>query len=405
MEAGKQILNELDRPLGLDGASLPGRSRLGRMVRPVAVGLAGMFLAAIWIVVAGKPSGGAPQAVAKIEIAPSPKTLDDTPTGSIDAAPKSGQMPATASAQQVEEASGVKIVRGNNGAAPGGLVLHVPEIIGIQLTPAPDKRLVEKGRYGPLPRIGADGARPADIYARPVMTAEKLKSGAPRIAILVGGLGLSPAGTSQAIDNLPGAISLGFAPYGSELSVASAAAREAGHETILQAPMEAFDAANAPGPHQLMAGASAEENLDSLRWLMSRFSGYIGVANYQGAKLTAEPTALAPILSEISSRGLLYIDDGSSPRSVAREVAANAGSHIIAADLVIDAAPSPDKIDAALAALEAMARRRGDAIGVASALPMSIERIARWATSLEARGIALVPISALSNRTPAQVQK
>ena len=56
--------------------------------------------------------------------------------------------------------------------------------------------------------------------------------------------------------------------------------------------------------------------------------------------------------------------------------------------------PTPGDIDRALARLESVARERGVAVGMASALPVSIERIARWAKAAAGRGILLVPITA-----------
>ena len=55
-------------------------------------------------------------------------------------------------------------------------------------------------------------------------------------------------------------------------------------------------------------------------------------------------------------------------------------------------------IESALAKLEAVARDRGSAVGVASSLPVSIERIFQWSKSTESRGITLVPISVVANR-------
>ena len=70
---------------------------------------------------------------------------------------------------------------------------------------------------------------------------------------MVGGLGLNADGTANAIARLPGAVSLGFAPYGDDLEREAAAAREAGHEILLQAPMESFAyPADNPGPHTLL---------------------------------------------------------------------------------------------------------------------------------------------------------
>jgi hypothetical protein len=63
--------------------------------------------------------------------------------------------------------------------------------------------------------------------------------------------------------------------------------------------------------------------------------------------------------------------------------------------VVLDSRPRASAIDDQLARLEAIAREKGSAIGVASALPVSIERIAQWAKTLEGRGVQLVPLSAL----------
>ena len=76
--------------------------------------------------------------------------------------------------------------RGAPMAAPLELmIIEVPQARGVALAPAPDPRLVENSRYGLLPRIGDDGARPADVYARPVGTSSALKAGAPRVVLVM----------------------------------------------------------------------------------------------------------------------------------------------------------------------------------------------------------------------------
>jgi uncharacterized protein len=215
-----------------------------------------------------------------------------------------------------------------------------------------------------------------------------------RVALLVTGLGISQIATAGAIAKLPGAVTLAFAPYGQELEKHTAAARAEGHEIMLQVPMEPFDYPdNDPGPHTLTARGKLQENLDKLHWAMGRFTGYIGVVNFMGAKLTADDAALAPILREIGSRGLVFLDDGSSSRSTVDAVAAAAKLPAARADAVLDGAPQAEAIDKELARLEEMARRRGFAVGTASALPLTVDRIARWARSLEEKGIQLVPVS------------
>ena len=89
--------------------------------------------------------------------------------------------------------------------------------------------------------------------------------------------------------------------------------------------MEPFDYPDSdPGPHTLTTRAKPQENLDKLHWALGRFTGYTGVVNFMGAKLTSDEAALAPILREIGGRGLVFLDDGSSSRSLVGAVAPSA---------------------------------------------------------------------------------
>ncbi len=131
---------------------------------------------------------------------------------------------------------------------------------------------------------------------------------------------------------------------------------------------------------------------------MSRFQGYVGIANYMGARFTSSEQALAPVLKEAGKRGLIYLDDSSSQRSLAAHIAGANNLPFAKADVAIDAVPTPVDIDRALGRLERIARERGIAVGIAASLPVTIERIAKWAKAAEGRGLLLVPISAVPNK-------
>ena len=92
------------------------------------------------------------------------------------------------------------------------------------------------------------------------------------------------------------------------------------------------------------------------------------------------------------------IDDGTSPRSVAGQISGANNVAFVKADAVLDAVPTQADIDNALARLEATARSRGIAVASASALPITIDRIALWARGAEDRGIVLVPLSSVAVR-------
>jgi uncharacterized protein len=373
--------DELTTPLGVDRGK-PARAK--RVLPKGAAGWLALVVAAVALSVAAtlvatrRPAAPEPFAVAPIvvrEAVPRPASSKPEPQDS-------GQR----SAGEVESASGVSVVRPPGDAVPESVVISVPDGM-TKLAPAPDPRLVERTRYGLLPRIGADGARPSQVYARPAA----VRPG-PRVAVVMGGLGIGQSATADAVAKLPAPVTLAFAPYGGDLERAVARARDDGHEVMLQVPMEPFDYPdNDPGPHTLTVRAKPQENMERLHWVMGRFTGYTGLVTFMGAKLTADETALAPILKEIAGRGLLLVDEGSSSRSLVRQ-----GPAVLKAQAVLDAVPRAEAIDSELQRLEDQARERGTAIGSASALPLTIDRIVRWTKTLDERGIQLVPLSALA---------
>jgi len=340
---------------------------------PVAV-LAG------WAMLVDEPFGGEPVAVAPAILADGSASNDPPP-------------PVVPAQPVPPNTKTVTIIDGSNGSKREVQVPGTPEA-----PPAPDEqRFSESSRHGPLPKIAADGTRPAEAFAQKVKS--NGKSNAPRIALIVGGLGIGANGTAKALQILPASITFAFAPYGGDLARQVARARETGHEVLLQVPMEPFDYPdNDPGPHTLLTSNDAGQNLDRLHWLMSRFQGYVGIVNYMGGRFTASEQVMAPMLKETATRGLIYLDDSSSSRSLASQIAGANNLAFAKADIIIDQVPAARDIDRALGRLETAARARGVAIGFAGALPVSIERIAQWVKAAESRGIQLVPVTAVAAR-------
>jgi hypothetical protein len=256
-----------------------------------------------------------------------------------------------------------------------------------------DPRLLEKSRYGMIPVV-AEGLKPFTAYAA-AGDADRAKAAkVPTIAIVVTGLGVGAAKTNDAIMKLPGPVTLAFTPYGSDPGKLVERARAQRHEVLLQIPMEPFDYPdNDPGPQTLLTTVAGEQNLDRLLWHLSRFQGYVGLANFMGARFVVTDAAMQPIIREAAKRGLGYLDDGLAPRSVAQAQAAGLAMPFARSDLSIDLVPTVQEIDKALARLEAIAKERGNAVGIASALPVSIERIGSWSKALESRGLMLVPLT------------
>jgi polysaccharide deacetylase 2 family uncharacterized protein YibQ len=265
----------------------------------------------------------------------------------------------------------------------------------VALAPVPDPALIDRTAKGLLPIIGPDGRKPWQVYSRPFNAG----TNTPRIAILIVGLGLSQSATNAAIQQLPGPVTLGFAPYAQDLQHWIEQSRAAGHEVMLQLPMEPYDyPRNDPGPHTLLTSLQDKQNIDRLEWLLSRFTGYVGVTNFQGAKFTTSERHLRPVMNVLGDRGLMFLDLRATEQSAAARVARDSGVPRALNNRFLDSTASRSAIDARLNELERIAKLTGTAVGVGFAYPVTIERVANWAPTLALKGIALAPITATVNR-------
>jgi polysaccharide deacetylase 2 family uncharacterized protein YibQ len=389
--------DDLNAPLGQhkDKQDEP-RSRLIGVPQLLAALLATFgVVVAVWAAFVNDPLGGQPVAVVSTQSAPGAAAAI---AGGAAAGHRhdGGAVGATASAPIVDVAvppgaKTVTIIDGSNGKRQQVVVPGKPDKHSA-LAPA-DQKMLEATRHGPVPVIAKDGTRPSIAYAKPrALPADKKDF--PRIAIIVGGVGVSADGTADATSMMPAPVTLALSPYGADLPMLAERTRAEGHELLLQIPMEPFDYPdNDPGPETLLTSLSATQNIDRLHWLMSRFQGYVGVMSFMGARFTSSEKALKPVLNDANARGLIYVDDGASSRSIAGQVAGTQNMPFAKADVVIDAVPTPTEIDHALARLEMAARDNGVAIGLATAEPATVKRIAAWAKTVESRGFVLVPIS------------
>jgi hypothetical protein len=388
-----ETADDLSAPLGQKTVRQKRRYRLPFTGTQALAVLLGLFLVTFagFAIFNDNPLGGEP--ITRVTLHPANPTDAKVPT-----APTASETDVKPAARQTTPAGQktVTIIDGSSGAHHD-VVISGPGPDKVEADAAPvmmagiDPRLLEKSRYGMIPVV-SDGLKPFTVYAAEADRARAARM--PVVSIVVGGLGVGAAKTTDAIMKLPAAVTLAFTPYGSDPTKLAERARLQRHEILLQVPMEPFDYPdNDPGPQTLLTTLSTEQNLDRLYWHLSRFQGFAGIANFMGARFVVTDAVMQPIIREAAKRGLGYLDDGSAPRSVAASLAAGQAMPFAKADFAIDAVPTAVEIDRALAKLETLAKERGTAVGIASALPISIERIGVWIKTLESRGIMLVPLT------------
>ncbi len=389
-----ETADDLSTPLGQETVRRKRRYRLPFTGTQALAVLLGLFLVTFagFVIFNDDPLGGEP--VARIALRQATSVAEKPATAPATAS-EHGAKSVTKQAAPGEQKT-VTIIDGSSGARHDVVISgDAPDKVEADTAPvmmaAVDQRLLEKSRYGMIPVV-SDGLKSFTAYAAEADRAKAAKM--PVVAIVVGGLGVGAAKTTDAIMKLPAAVTLAFTPYGSDPAKLAERARAQRHEILLQIPMEPFDYPdNDPGPQTLLTTLGPEQNLDRLYWHLSRFQGYAGIANFMGGRFVVTDAVMQPIVREAAKRGLGYLDDGAAPRSVASSLAAGQAMPFARADFSIDAVPTAVEIDRTLAKLENLAKERGIAVGIASALPISIERIGVWTKTLESHGIMLVPLT------------
>ena len=406
-------MSDLNAPLGQTGrkpAGTKGRTPTDKAPRRSGTGIPvaalAVFAAVIalngWAFVERDPL---PKA-APITLAEAPPPADARTTGSVATAPgpkedhgvqiiySESKDPAPTPEEDVGEPdmSEGRISEGG----PKVIVIRDPgeEAVGqpVQVAHLPDENALEESRWGELPIRSADGRRPMDIYARPWSHA-----GGKRIALVIGGLGLSQSGTLHALEKLPPEVTLAFAPQGNSLTRWMRRARKEGHELLVQVPMEPFGYPdNDPGPQTLTVEASADANIDNLRWALGQITNYTGIVNYLGGRLARSPQAMTPILKEVGERGLLYFNDGTGGGEDLGSLANALSVPYVSGNVTIDATQDPAAIRERLQELEKLADINGYAIGSGSALEVTVDTVATWANEAKKRGFEIVGVSALA---------
>lgn len=216
----------------------------------------------------------------------------------------------------------------------------------------------------------------------------------PTVSIIVGGLGTNATRTRAAINELPPEVTLSFAPTADNLRSWVRQARRAGHEVLIELPMEPYDyGRQRPHAQVMKTSLSAQENKDRLATLLARTPGYVGVMNYMGDKFATESETVDPIVAALSDKGLALFEDGSLVRSEFDQSARKSGLAFGKATTWIDARPGADEISKELFMLEITARENGAALGTGMPFPVTFDILKEWLPTLEEKGIALAPAS------------
>lgn len=265
----------------------------------------------------------------------------------------------------------------------------VPDPVVAVPTPLPPQPQATE----PLP---AEPEKPAHIplwqkNAVPV----QLEPGMSYVAIVIDDMGVNVAKSREMLE-MPSVLTLSFLPYAHDVAAMTLQAHEKGHELMVHIPMEPLDPTINAGEDVLKVSLSPEELMTAIDSNLSKFSGYIGINNHMGSRFTQDVPALQELMKILKQRELLLLDSKTIAGSKAYALAKIEGVPALERDIFLDDDPSLPAVRYQLERLEHVAEKRGTAIAIGHPKADTIAALKEWLPTLAAKGIQIVPLSALA---------
>lgn len=305
-----------------------------------------------------------------------------------------GRRTPTAEAQTAPTVAGPKLAE-----TPAPAVVAQPMMPPPPLDRSPFAlpRMAERPDPTPMPGPNAAVAPPAEPAWRRYAVGVAVPGGRPLIAILIDDAGLNRRNTARLVA-LEGPLTLAYMTYAGDLEKQSAAARARGHELMLHVPMEPLDDGEDAGPNALETGLDAGELRRRLLWGLDRLDGYVGVNNHMGSRFTAWEPGMAMVMEELKRRGLLFVDSRTIGDSLGASMAERYAVPHADRDVFLDNDEDGAAVAERLTELEAVAHRRGMAIGIGHPHDGTLAALAEWLPTLAEKGFVLVPVSTIVER-------
>jgi polysaccharide deacetylase 2 family uncharacterized protein YibQ len=221
--------------------------------------------------------------------------------------------------------------------------------------------------------------------------AESSKS-QPAIAIIIDDMGDKLSRGKQAIA-LPGKVTLSFLPYSSHAKRLAKKAHASGKEIMLHLPMET-ETGKQLGPGGLTLHMTEKEIKATTSKAVQSIPHVKGINNHMGSLLTRHPGAMEWFVQAVKEHENLYfVDSRTSAHTVARQIAMENGLSSASRDVFLDHVQSRKAIRKEFRRLLKLAKKQGFAIGIGHPYPETLAVLNQELSSLDSRGIKLIPVS------------
>lgn len=269
----------------------------------------------------------------------------------------------------------------------------------------PPQFLSDTTTFRPEPPTGApvrawapeDAEAQAQVQPMVAFAVRPPPGSGPAVAIVIDDMGVDRVRSLKMIDLTP-PLTLSLMTYADALPALATRARRAGHEVMAHLPMEPLDPDEDPGRGALRMSMDDGAIRQTMATDLDGWSGYVGINNHMGSKFTSDRHRMDVVMSELKTRGLLWLDSKTTAETTGTAAAQAAGIPYAERDVFIDNVQTEDAVLAQLAEVEKAARAHGTAIAIGHPHDATYAALSRWLPSLPDKGLTLVPVTEIVRR-------
>lgn len=225
---------------------------------------------------------------------------------------------------------------------------------------------------------------------------------ANNIALIIDDIGNKP--TDIRAFNLPNEVTFSILPHTPYSSEFAQLAEQQQREVMLHIPMEALSG-KALGPGALMSNMHPQTIKAHLEAAHASVPNAIAVNNHMGSKLTQLTLPMNATMEYLQQEGLYFVDSRTTRYSKAQKIAEIHGVPSLHRHVFLDHVPEPKHISYQLKRLYRLAKKHGQAIGIAHPYNETLAYLEENLPTLQAKGIRLVPLSDLMQPAENQIAR
>ncbi len=227
------------------------------------------------------------------------------------------------------------------------------------------------------------------------MAAAAPDSAVPRMAIIIDDLGYQLEAGQRSI-NLPGPVACAILPDTPRATALAEAAFASGKEVLLHLPLEAMSEDGHTEPGAILLEMSRDQLANTFSANLESVPHAIGVNSHRGSLLTRHPGHMGWLMEEIRTHGnLVFVDSYTTHKSVALQLAREAGVPAVKRDVFLDPDRSPETVAREFRRLKELAKKSGVAVGIGHPYPATLALLEREIPKLRDDGIELISINEL----------